>query len=462
MISHLPLILIVDDDAAVCWALRQAFTQDGFAVAVAADMNKAKILAHRQRPAMVITDLRMPGGDGLDLLNVFRRELPGVPVVLTTAYGSLDVAVQASERGAFGYLPKPLDLERTLDLARRACGRQRLAISVAADQSHPGLVGSSPPMQEVYRRIAAAAASNVPVLIHGPSGTGKELVARNIHRFSARADGPFVAVNCGAIPAALVESELFGHVAGAFTGATQARTGRCQSATGGVLFLDEVGDLPLAAQVSLLRFLDHHRVMPVGGSEETQLDVRVIAASNRPLSGTNAVLRSDLFYRLRGVTIATPAIAERPEDLPALITALLVRTARRLGRTISVTESALTALCTHAWPGNVRQLKHCLEEAAVFAPGGVIASEHLEFRNEDADRRSFAALVTALTRQAMTIAAGNVYEHCMSQARLPLLSRVLAHTQGNYLQAGELLGINRVTLKRWTDDHSLPIHDDTR
>jgi two-component system, NtrC family, nitrogen regulation response regulator GlnG len=454
--------MIVDDDAAVCWALRQALTQNGFTVAVAATTARARILAHRQRPALVITDLRMPGGDGLDLLSVFRREFPGVPVVLTTAYGSLDVAVQASERGAFGYLPKPLDLERTLDLARRACGRQRLAISVAADQSHPGLVGSSPLMQEVYRRIAAAAASNVAVLIHGPSGTGKELVARNIHRFSARADGPFVAVNCGAIPAALVESELFGHVAGAFTGATQARSGRFQSATCGVLFLDEVGDLPLAVQASLLRFLDNHRVTPVGGNEESQLDVRVIAASNRPLSGTNAVLRTDLFYRLRGVTIATPAIAERPEDLPALITALLVRTARRLGRTVSVTEDALATICAQSWPGNVRQLKHCLEEAAVFAPGGIIATEHLGFNSVDTDHHRLATLVTALTRQAMTIATGNVYEHCMNQARAPLLRQVLAHTHGNYVQAGELLGINRVTLKRWTDEHSLSINDAPR
>lgn len=452
--SNLPVVLIVDDDAAVCWALRQALTQDGFSVAVAADAATARRLARRHRPALVITDLRMPGGDGLDLLSSLRHELPEVPVVLTTAYGTLDVAVQAGDRGAFGYLPKPLDLARTLDLARRACGRQHVAIRVEPGDEHPALVGSSPAMQEVYRRIAAAAASDVPVLIHGPSGTGKELVAHNIHRFSQRADAPFVAVNCGAIPPALVESELFGHVAGAFTGANQARVGRCQSAAGGVLFLDEVGDLPPAAQASMLRFLDQHVVTPVGGTHEVQVNVRVIAASNRPLSGAGAVLRSDLFYRLRGVTIATPAIAERPEDLPGLVAALLGRTARRLARTISVTDAALTAIRAQAWPGNVRELKHRLEEAAVLAPGGVIAPEHLALPgiSDQGERTDFTASIAQMTRDLMVSAAGEVYERCLSRCREPLLRQVLAHTDENYLRSGEILGINRVTLKRWVDE----------
>ncbi|HEX3135398.1 MAG TPA: sigma 54-interacting transcriptional regulator, partial [Planctomycetota bacterium] len=452
-------VLIVDDDAAVCWALRQVLTQDGFSVAVAADAATARRLARRHRPSLVITDLRMPGGDGLDLLSSLRRDLPEVPVVLTTAYGTLDIAVPAGDRGAFGYLPKPLDLERTLDLARRACGRQQVVIQVAPGDEHPALVGSSPAMQEVYRRIAAAAASDVPVLIHGPSGTGKELVAHNIHRFSRRADAPFVAVNCGAIPPALVESELFGHVAGAFTGASQPRVGRCQSAAGGVLFLDEIGDLPAAAQASMLRFLDQHVVTPVGSTQEVPVNVRVIAASNRPLSGAGAVLRSDLFYRLRGVTIATPAIMERPEDLPGLVAALLARIARRLARTISVTEAALTAIRAQSWPGNVRELKHRLEEAAVLAPGGVIAPEHLTLP-DTGERADFAASIAKMARDLMISASGDVYERCLSRCRDPLLRQVLAHTYDNYLRSGELLGINRVTLKRWVDEGGICVTKD--
>lgn len=459
MMSNLPVVLIVDDDAAVCWALRQALTQDGFSVAVAADATIARRLARRHRPALVITDLRMPGGDGLDLLSSLRRELPEVPVVLTTAYGTLDVAVQANDRGAYGYLPKPLDLERTLALARRACGRQQIALRVEPGDDHPALVGSSPAMQEVYRRIAAAGASDVPVLIHGPSGTGKELVARSIHRFSQRADGPFVAVNCGAMPSALVESELFGHAAGAFTGAGEARAGRCQSAAGGVLFLDEVGDLPLAAQASLLRFLDTHQVMPVGGSHEVHVDVRVIAASNRPLSGDGGVLRSDLFYRLRGVTITTPAIADRPGDLPSLVAALLARIARRLHRTVSMTDTAMAAISAQVWPGNVRELKHRLEEAAVLAPGGVIAPEHLAIA-EPAELTDFSAGIARMARDLMASASGSVHQECLRRCRELLLRQVLAHTRDNYLRAGEILGINRVTLKRWVEEHGFSSDDE--
>jgi two-component system nitrogen regulation response regulator GlnG len=402
----------------------------------------------------VITDLRMPGDDGLTLLSSLRRDQPGLPVVITTAYGTIDVAVQAGDRGAFGYLPKPLDLDRTLEIARSACGRQDLAITVAPGTEHPALVGSSPAMQEVYRRVAAAAASDVPVLIHGPSGTGKELVAHSIHRFSRRSDGPFVAVNCGAIPPALVESELFGHVAGAFTGATGTRIGRCQSATGGVLFLDEVGDLPPAAQAALLRFLDRHLLVPVGGTQEIRADVRVIAASNRPLSGADAVLRSDLFYRLRGVTIATPGIAERPEDIAELVTALLARIARRLQRTISVTDAALEAIRSHSWPGNVRELKHRLEEAAVLAPGGVIVPQHL-MPGGPPGTTDFIASVTATARGLMASSPGSVHERCLRRFRAPLLRQVLAHTGDNYLRAGEILGINRVTLRRWSDEDGI-------
>lgn len=454
MTTAQPLVLIVDDDAAVCWALRQVLSEDGFAVEVAADGLAARRLARRHRPDLVITDLRMPGGNGLDLLAALRKDAPTVPVVLTTAYGSLEVAVQATDLGAFGYLPKPLDLDRTLELIRRACGRQRIALRTTPEDDHPLLVGSSPAMQEVFRRIAAAAASNVPVLIQGPSGSGKEVVARSIHHFSDRTDAPFVAINCGAIPSSLIESELFGHVPGAFTGASQARGGRIQSAAGGVLFLDEVGDLPPAVQTRLLRFLDDHRITAVGDTQEVAVDVRVIAASNRPLTGEGGMLRSDLFYRLRGVTITTPSLAERPSDLPALVAALLTRTARRLGQPLALTEAALQAICARQWPGNVREMKHRLEEAAVFAPGGVIDLEHLEAPADGAATKEAIAMAQ-LAHMAICLHPGEAHAWCLRQALPPLLAEVLRQTEGNYLRASELLGINRVTLKRWTDECGL-------
>jgi DNA-binding NtrC family response regulator len=449
--SPSPLVLIVDDDAGVCWALRQALVQDGFTVAVAGNRTQAERLARRHRPALVITDLRLPNGNGLELVEALHQDLPEVPVVLTTAYGSLDIAVQATTRGAFGYLPKPLDLDHTLALARRVCGRAQPAISVTPDDWHAPLVGGSPPMQEVYRRIAAAAASDVPVLIQGPSGTGKELVARSIHRYSRRCAGPFVAVNCGAIPPELAESELFGHLAGAFTSAAGMRAGRCQAAAGGVLFLDEVGDLPVSTQVTLLRFLDQHRVVPVGSTQEIAVDVRVIAASNRPLHGEGALLREDLYFRLRGITITTPALDERRADLPELVTALMARLARRLHRPLHLSHDAMSAILARRWPGNVRELKHRLEEAAVFAPGGHIAPEHLA-TDVPSETRELKAALTLLAGAVIDRSAGEAHAHYLRACRAPLLRLVLDHTGGNLLRAGELLGINRATLKRWAQE----------
>jgi DNA-binding NtrC family response regulator len=249
----------------------------------------------------------------------------------------------------------------------------------------------------------------------------------------------------------LVESELFGHVAGAFTGASQTRAGRIQAAAGGVLFLDEVGDLSLSAQTRLLRFLEDHRITAVGDAQETAVDVRIIAASNRPLTGEGGLLRSELFYRLRGVTITTPSLAERPEDLPALVAALLTRTARRLARPLVLTDSAMQALSARQWPGNVRELKHQLEEAAIFAQGGVIDQEHLDL-SADKTRSDLMSALADLARTAATHHPGDAHAWYLRQALPPLLEQVLRHTNGNYLRASELLGINRVTLKRWTDD----------
>jgi two-component system, NtrC family, nitrogen regulation response regulator GlnG len=454
-------ILIVDDDAAVCWALEQVLKAQGYRVVIAADAAAARRLVRRQRPDLVITDVRMPGESGLDLLAGLKAENPSLPVVVTTAHGTMESAVEAVRRGAFDYLPKPLDLDRTLDLVRRALGEDSLAAAAQPSGDHrPAdgeIIGATPAMQEVYRRIAAAAATDLGVLISGESGTGKELVARALHRFSKRRDGAFIAVNCGALPENLIESELFGHEAGAFTDARSRKIGRVEAAHGGTLFLDEVGELPLTAQVKLLRFLEDQRFTRVGGEEELAVDVRVISATNRELAKltSTGAFREDLSYRLRVVSIVLPRLAERLDDLPALVRHILGRAAHRLGRPIALTDEAMARLRQHQWPGNVRELKHTLEEAAVLATGGIIGAGQLTLPLASGDGPSpsnFQAAATGLIARLINQDSGAVYAKYIDAVEEPLIREVLSRTEGNQLRAAEILGINRITLKKRMDE----------
>ncbi len=454
-------ILIVDDDAAVCWALEQVLIGEGYGVCVAADAAAARRAIRRRRPDLVITDVRMPGESGLDLLAGLKTDYPNLPVVVTTAHGTMETAVEAVRRGAFDYMPKPLDLDRTIDLVRRALGEDVLAAAAQPGtdlKSGDGeIIGATPAMQEVYRRIAAAAATDLGVLVCGESGTGKELVARALHRYSKRRDGPFIAVNCGALPENLVESELFGHEAGAFTDARARKIGRVEAAHGGTLFLDEVGELPALAQVKLLRFLEDQRFTRVGGEQEMGVDVRVIAATNRDLSKltTSGAFREDLSYRLRIVTITMPRLSDRLDDLPALVRHLLGRVAQRLGRALALTDDAMALLRRHQWPGNVRELKHVLEEAAVLATGGIIGASQLSLPSAKEDvpaLSSFNAAATALAAKLILQNPGSVYASYVDAVEEPLIREVLARTEGNQLRAAEILGINRITLKKRMDE----------
>ena len=453
-------VLIVDDDAAVCWALEQVLTRSGYAVQIAADAAAARRAVRRAPPDVVLTDVRMPGESGLDLLAALRAEHPSLPVVVMTAHGTMETAIEAVQRGAFDYLPKPIDLDRTLDLLRRALGEKHLAASAQPNAAEPttAIIGSTPAMQEVYRRIAAAAATDLGVLVTGPSGSGKELVARALHRHSRRREAPFIAVNCGALPEGLVESELFGHEAGSFTDAKARKIGRVEAAHGGTLFLDEVGELPPAAQVKLLRFLEDQRFTRVGGEHELGVDVRVIAATNRDLGAQVAggAFREDLSYRLTVVTIALPALVDRLDDLPQLVRHFLARIAVRIGRAVALTDEAMALLARYRWPGNVRELKHVLEEAAVLATGGIVSPEHLRISVSAADSPTglsgLKGAVTAATARLIVQAPGEVWKRLQDEVEDPLIREALARTAGNQLRAAELLGINRITLKKRMDE----------
>jgi two-component system nitrogen regulation response regulator GlnG len=420
-------ILVVDDDAAVCWALERALERAGYRVAVCGTAPEALRRIEQAPPAVVLTDQRMPGGSGLDLMTRLRQERPRLPVVLMTAYGSMETAAKALAAGAYDYLPKPLDLDRTLAVVARAVGRREIAIEVAPSrQEGVGLVGTSPAMQEAVRRLALAAASDLPVLITGPTGCGKELAARLIHQHSRRAGRPFIPATAGLIAADDVRTALLGP------------DGLLAAAAGGTLLFDEVSDLGGEMQAALLGVL--------GGDA----DIRVIATSNRDLAACPA-FRDDLLHRLAVMTIRMPSLAERLEDLPTLAGHLLARTSTRLGRPLALTDAGLALLQARPWPGDVRELRHVLEEAAALAPGGTIDAEHLRQPPAGSSARAPGS-APAEAERCLDEHPGEAHARWMAQHDRVLFSAAIARTRGNVLRAAEMLGVHRSTLRKRLDE----------
>jgi two-component system nitrogen regulation response regulator GlnG len=449
-------ILIIDDEEAVCWALERALTREGYLVAVAASAEEGFVLAQQQRPDAVILDVRLPGMDGLAALGRLREMTGDAPVIVVTAFGNLSTAVRAVEGGAFDYLAKPFDLQQALDAVARAL--QRRTPQAPPDNGEPAagseeIVGPSPAMQAVFKRIALVAPRDSSVLVTGESGTGKELVARAIHRHSPRRDRPFLPVHVAALNPNLVESELFGHVRGAFTGASQAHPGLLALADGGTVFLDELADIPLPVQVKLLRVLEHNEVLPVGGTQPQSLNIRILAATHQDLSRRVAEghFRHDLFFRLNVFQIHLPPLRERVEDIAPLAEHFLRRFEPSA---LPLLPETLHFLQSLPWLGNVRELRNALEHAAIVARGGPLLPEHFPRLalgpGAATPEEQLAAAVRLWLAQRIKGGgtAENLYPELLRLIEPVLLDEVMRRVQGNRWIAAKWLGLNRATVRK--------------
>jgi two-component system nitrogen regulation response regulator GlnG len=452
-------VWVIDDDRSIRWVLEKALEREGIAFRSFAGGQEALDRLKDEVPQVVVSDIRMPGFTGLELMRRLKERLPSTPVIIMTAYSDLESAVAAFQGGAFEYLPKPFDVDHAVDLVRRAMeeGKRRVEAPPASEEA-PEILGQAPAMQEVFRAIGRLSQSHATVLINGESGTGKELVARALHRHSPRAAHAFVAINTAAIPKDLLESELFGHERGAFTGAQTLRRGRFEQAEGGTLFLDEIGDMPPDLQTRLLRVLSDGQFYRVGGHTPLTANVRVIAATHQDLEARvrQGLFREDLFHRLNVIRLRLPALRERREDVPALARHFLARSARELGVDgKSLTETALAFLAAQEWPGNVRQLENLCHWLTVMAPGQVVdvkdlpsevrAGTAMAVQAGEADWRQ------ALEREvAARLARGEVgvADPLTREFESALILRALAHTGGRRIEAAGLLGIGRNTLTR--------------
>jgi two-component system nitrogen regulation response regulator GlnG len=455
-------ILIVDDEAAICWGLQKLVARQGHSVDSAGSAETAFELARQRVPDLIVLDVRLPGIDGLTALGQFRKLAPQAAVIIITAFGDLETAVAAVGGGAFDYLTKPFDLEQAASAIERGLRYRQSAETSTADatpiaDSPDELLGRSAAMQEVFKRIALVADSDATVLITGESGTGKELVARALHRHSRRKQQAFVPVHLAALSPTLVESELFGHVKGSFTGAETSRMGLLELAQGATVFFDEAGDIPLAAQVKLLRVLEDHQLTPVGQTEPRHVDFRAIAATNRDLKQLfrEGNFRQDLFFRLATFEIALPPLRERGDDIPLLAERFLQRARLAARRPSRFSDSALAELCRRRWPGNVRELRNAVEHAALVARGETIEPEHLppplELASDSLDPAG--QLRDAVRRWvshqlAQDESPAHLHEQLLSQVEPPLFDAVLALTANNRAAAADILGIHRATLRK--------------
>jgi two-component system nitrogen regulation response regulator GlnG len=449
-------VWIVDDDRSIRWVFEKALGREGIAYNSFSSAQEALDALRSGPPQVLVSDIRMPGPSGLELLHTVKEKHPAVPVIVMTAYSDLESAVAAFQGGAYEYLPKPFDVDQAVDLIRRALDEsQRDAAAAEPIAEAPEILGQAPAMQEVFRAIGRLSQSSATVLITGESGTGKELVARALHRHSARAARAFVAINAAAMPKDLLESELFGHERGAFTGAQQQRRGRFEQAEGGTLFLDEIGDMPADLQTRLLRVLSENSFYRVGGHQQIKANVRVIAATHQNLESRvrEGGFREDLYHRLNVIRIRLPSLSERREDVPLLAKHFLAHSAKQLGvEPKRLSDEALEHLSRLEFPGNVRQLENLCHWLTVMAPGQVVELGDLpaEFR-DPAVASAATDWVAALEQEAeRRLARGEtgILDALGRQFERTLIAKALARTGGRRIEAANLLGMGRNTITR--------------
>ncbi|WP_392567014.1 nitrogen regulation protein NR(I) [Utexia brackfieldae] len=478
---HQDYIWIVDDDSSIRWVLERALQQAGFTcLSFSSGLEMLDALRFSpHKPAVLISDIRMPGIDGLTLLNQLKEQLPALPVIIMTAHSDLDAAVSAYQKGAFDYIPKPFDVDDMVNLVKKALlyNQQQQAEHMSKAPATSSIIGEAPAMQEVFRTIGRLSKSSISVLINGESGSGKELVAQALHLHSPRAKMPFIALNMAAIPKDLIESELFGHEKGAFTGANQIRQGRFEQANGGTLFLDEIGDMPLDVQTRLLRVLAEGQFYRIGGYSPIKVDVRIIAATHQDLQlrVKEGLFREDLFHRLNVIRILLPPLRERAEDIPLLAHHFLQTTAKELSvEPKMLSQDALALLMRFAWPGNVRQLENICRYATVMSSGKEIQVLDLPPELQTASSVPDVSVVTdladirtasqpaqpitntsawqALLKQwaDQALASGNeqILPAVVSDVERILLHCALNFTRGHKQEAAHLLGWGRNTLTR--------------
>ncbi|MGB1139660.1 MAG: nitrogen regulation protein NR(I) [Halioglobus sp.] len=463
-------VWVADDDSSIRWVLERALTQAGIENQSFSDADDLLKHMASDKPDVIISDIRMPGTDGLELLSQINATYPELPVIITTAHSDLDSAVTSYQKGAFEYLPKPFDLDEVIAITERALAHARENRAVApamAALPQAEIIGEAPAMQEVFRAIGRLAHSNITVLINGESGTGKELVARALHRHSPRASQPFIALNMAAIPKDLMESELFGHEKGAFTGANTKRQGRFEQADGGTLFLDEIGDMPAETQTRLLRVLADGEFYRVGGHVPVKVDVRIIAATHQDLEGLvqRGDFREDLFHRLNVIRIHIPKLAERREDIPKLMQYFFQQAADELGGEpkllLPETEDFL---CSLDWPGNVRQLENCCRWITVMASGREVhlsdlppelgTTMEVAVNPENSDWRD---LLYNWARNELVQGKQQILQEAIPSFEKVMIEVALQHTQGRKRDAAELLGWGRNTLTRKIRDMDLDL-----
>ena len=450
-------IWIIDDDRSIRWVFEKALARTDMEFKTFASVPEAMNALNNDEPQVVVSDIRMPNGSGLDFLQEIKQRLPDVPVIIMTAYSDLESAVAAFQGGAFEYLAKPFDVDQAIEIIRRAVDESmRQATEAVTAEETPEIIGQAPAMQEVFRAIGRLSRSHATVLINGESGTGKELVASALHRHSPRAEKPFIAINTAAIPKDLLESELFGHERGAFTGAQAARRGRFEQADGGPLFLDEIGDMPSDLQTRLLRVLCDGQFYRVGGHQPVKVNVRIIAATHQDLEERVklGLFREDLFHRLNVIRLRLPPLRERREDIPLLIKHFLQQSAQELGvETKQPSAAALRYLSTLGWSGNVRQLENVCHWLTVMAPGQNIDVADLppelkEDTSKPLNTASWQEALAAEVTDALDRGDQNILDARTREFEKILIMRALQHTGGRRIEAANQLGMGRNTLTR--------------